>query len=386
MVSCLEPYDVNVSDYKDLLVVDALLTDEVKNHQVILTRSVSNLDEEPQVESGALVTIVDENNTEEVLTEIEPGVYETDKLQFVAKEGSTYTLKIRTAKGVHYASAPSTILGRTSIDKVHYKAGKEWNSDETEELDGLSILVDGNAYKGGYIRWLYDEDWKFKIPFPVRVTYNYTTGTWDYIRVQNDLCWKQSSSNHIMIHSFESQSNAVIKNKPVCFVPSEVTDKLTVRYSILVKQLSISKDEFEFWSKLKISSENVGDVFGTQPFSIVGNIKNVNDSKEPVLGYFQTGSVSSKRIYIDRITVADMNLPLIEYDHGCKVDSFVADGLSYISPLEIYEKKVVPGSYSLHDLIYNDMGMGVIGLLLTRHECADCRITGSDQKPDFWED
>ena len=384
--SCLDPYEVNVTNYQDLLVVNALITDEVKNHQIHLSRSVPNLDEIPTVESGALVVITDENNNEEVLTEVAPGLYETDKSQFVAKVGGTYTLSIRTSNGKIYKSEPCLILPKSTITNVHYKAGKEWNSDETEELDGLFIQVDGSSYKGGYVRWLYEEDWKFKVPYPTRIDYDYEIEDWVYKKVEKDKCWKHFESNGVIIHSFSNQNNAQIKNKEICFVPSEVTDKLSLRYSILVKQLAISKQEFEFWNKLKIASEDVGNIFGTQPFSIKGNIKNVDDEKEPVLGYFQTGSVSSQRLYIDRKEAAKLGLPIISYNEGCRIDSFKADGESYDSALEIYENMVVNGSYRLYDGIYSENSMAIIGLLLTRPVCNDCTLTGTSQKPDFWED
>ncbi|MCG8579530.1 MAG: DUF4249 domain-containing protein, partial [Bacteroidales bacterium] len=165
-----------------------------------------------------------------------------------------------------------------------------------------------------------------------------------------------------------------------------VTDKLTVRYSVNIKQLTISKQEYEFWNKLKISTEDIGDVFGVQPFSITGNIKNINDGKEPVLGYFQTGSVTSERLFIDRREVSELDLPIRKYNEGCHVDTFMADGFAYNTPLEIYEALVVPGSYNLYDGVYSEMSMAVIGLLLAPPPCSDCRITGTLSKPDFWED
>lgn len=386
LFSCLEPYDVNVSDYEDLLVVDALITDEAKNHRVYLSRSVPNLDETPEVESGALVVITDENNVEEVLTEISPGVYETDQLQFVARIGGTYTLSIITRNGDKYRSSPCTILPVTNIDNVHFKAGKEWNSDKTTELLGINILVDGRAFEGGYVRWMYDEDWKFRTPFPSRMRYDYSIDDWEYILPENNICWKDNESDEVVIHSFSNQNQPDIKNWKVCFVPSETTDKLTVRYSINVKQLSISQDEYEFWNKLKISTEGVGDVFGTQPFSISGNITNIADDKEPVLGYFQTGSVVSKRIFINRKEITEMGLPVFRYDQGCRLDTIKVDGMAYTSALEIYEKLVLTGAYSLFDAVYAETGFGISGLLLTNPVCSDCTLTGESQQPDFWEE
>ncbi|WP_430811398.1 MULTISPECIES: DUF4249 domain-containing protein [unclassified Carboxylicivirga] len=384
--SCLEPYEVNLSDYEDLLVVDALITDENKSHYVRLSRSLSNSGDWPTMESGAFVSISDQKGNEEVLTETAAGIYQTDPMHFIARVGSTYTLNIRTAGGEEYRSSPCTLLPKTDIDKVHFKASRQWNDDKTEEWPGLDIMVDGDAYQGAYVRWLYEEDWKFEVPFPTRIEYNYSTLNWEYVTPKNEICWKNERSSGVFIHSFANQESSSLKNKKVCFVPSLHTDKLTVRYSILVRQLSISQEEYAFWNKLKISTENVGDVFGTQPFSIQGNVENVNEKNEPVLGYFQTGSVTAKRLYINRREMDDLGLPIQPYDFGCSLDSFMVDGFSFTSALQIYEEMVLNGNFHAHDGIYPENGVNLVGLMLSREKCADCRYTGDLQAPDFWVD
>lgn len=385
--SCLEPYEVNIKDYKDLLVVDALITDEVKNHRVHLSRSVPNLDETPQVEAGALVIIKDENHNEEVLTEVAPGVYETDQKQFIAKVGGTYTLSIRTANGQEYQSSPCNILPKSTLNKVYVKTSKKWNEDRTIENYGLTILVDGNSYENGYMRWEYEEDWKFKVPYAPIIRYDYDAQSWvRIIKPENEICWKSSISNEVIIHSLANQGNFEVKAKEICFIPSGLTDKLSVRYSILIKQMSISKGEYEFWNKLKISLEDTDNIAGNQPFSIKGNIKNINDSKEPVLGYFQTGSVSFQRLYIDRNEVVSLGLPMTPSNYGCLLNTFIADGKDYDTPLEIYEDLVVSGKLHLHDVVNDESGMRVIGLMLTSATCSDCTYSGTLRKPDFWED
>jgi len=381
--SCLDPYEVNVTNYQDLLVVNALITDEVKNHQIHLSRSVPNLDEIPPVESGALVVITDENNNEEVLTEVAPGVYETDKSQFVAKVGGTYTLSIRTKNGKEYTSNACTIQPKSIILDVHYKVGKEWNNDETRELEGLNILVDGSSYEGGELRWLYEEDWKFKVPYPSRVIYDYEIDDWKFIKPQNVVCWKKDSTKNIIIKSFSKQKESSFINKEVCFIPSAYTDKLTIRYSILVKQLSITKEESEYLSKLKNSLEKAGDISGIQPFSILGNIICVNNSKEPVLGYFQTGSVVSKRIYINKEDISKFSLPNYDIMGGCKLTTIALADYPDLSILDLYESSVINGSKRLFDLYYFG---GLAGIIVTEPVCNDCTLTGTSQKPDFWED
>lgn len=384
--SCLEPYEINIEDYEDLLVVDALITDELKNHKVILSRSTSTLNQTPKRESGALVIITDEEGYEEVLTEIEPGVYETDMRQFLAHEGVSYVLSIQTVTGEKYTSKPCLIQPKTVIEDIHYLPGKDWNEDQSQEFQGLRVLVDGTAQGVNYVRWMYEETWMFKVPYPTQVEYDYDELRWQYISPINVLCWKDSKSNSILIHSSAEQRNAEFFDKQVCFIPTSISDKLTVRYSILVKQLSISKDEYEFWKKLKFTTEDSGDPFGIQPYSIIGNIRNVINKNEPVLGYFQTASVVSKRIYINRDQIEKLNLPIMEFNYGCQLNNFYLKDSDYGSALDMYEGLVLNGSFSLFDAIYEQGSIEPAGLMLSSPRCSDCTKTGTLLKPDFWND
>lgn len=384
--SCLEPYDINIENSENLLVVDGLITDEIKNHRIVLTRSITEIGQTPPMESGALVIIYDNIGNEEVLTEVQPGVYETDWRQFKAEVGNAYKLFIRTASGDKYESTPCTIQQKSNIKNVHYIAGKDWNEDQSEEVDGIKILMDGSAEDVGYIRWLYNEVWKFSVPYPTQVEYNYENLRWQYISPVNVTCWKESHSKKIIIHSVNNQEVEEFFNKQVCFVPAKASDKLTIKYSILVKQLSISEEEYVFWDRLKTTSEEAGNPFGIQPYSIVGNVQCISNEREPVLGYFQTASVVSERIYINREEIEQLNLPIMEFNYGCQLNNFYLKDYDFGNALDMYESLVLNGSFALYDAIYEQGSIEPAGLMLSSPRCSDCTKTGTNIKPEFWED
>jgi hypothetical protein len=176
-----------------------------------------------------------------------------------------------------------------------------------------------------------------------------------------------------------------IKERLVTFIPTGLNDKISVRYSILVKQMTISKDEYNFWKKLQSSTEDVGDIFGNQPFSIKGNILNITDNKEPVLGYFQVASVESKRFYINHSELFGMDLPDFITSKYCELYEATVDGY-YKSVYDIYNKLVLNGIYKIFAPIYDFAGIEVVGLILSPRECSDCTYTGSNKKPPFWQD
>ena len=381
--ACLEPYNVNVSERENLLVVDAKLTNENKSHTVRLSRSIVNIDETPLLESNALVTILGNGGVKEELMEIEPGIYKTDSTKFLAKVGGKYKLSIITSDGKHYESDECEILTPSELDEIYLE--KDISIDiENEELEGIRFYVNGKSLGNKYLRWTFEEAWKFRVPYPTMIGFDESKQI-IYVPIENEFCWKQYNSNKIIIHSLNDQASGELAGKEVCFIPSNDTDRFQIRHSILIKQISISKEEYEFWSNLKLINEDGGDIFGVQPFSIQSNIKCLNDEDEIVLGYFQTGGVTTKRIYSTYKELGQLGLKL-KYSHHCELDTvIVGNDNSYKSMYEIYEDLVLNGGFGLFDRAEGDMGP-LNGLLLSRRSCVDCSQTGIVKKPKFWED
>lgn len=379
-ISCIDSYNVEVKNHENLLVVDALITNENKSHTVKLSRSIKNLDEVSKMETNAFVSIVCSDGAVESLKEVDPGIYVTDSLKFVVEVGKKYQLLISTSNGSKYSSNECEILEPTEFDRVFYKKNEKVTVNN-EVIEGVSFFVDGRAVPDAYLRWIFEEDWKFSIAYPTRIGFDENEDM-IYIPIKNYYCWKNSISNEIITQSLKNQNSTEIKGKEVCFVPSDNNDRFTYKYAIKIKQLHISQMEFEFWNKLKESSENVGDVFGTQPFSVEGNIKADGDKSERVLGYFQAVSVVSKRIFIDYTDVANLELTLKNTGQSCPLDTVLVNKKNP-TLYKLYEEFVLNKGFSLYDKLDDE---NKIGLLLSRQKCSDCSLTGSNEKPSFWED
>lgn len=377
--SCIDPYNVDVSNSENLLVVEALITDEIKSHEVKLSRSISNIGEIPNPEENATVMIFCDDGNEEVLQEKAPGVYKTDSIKFKAVVGKSYKLKIKTENGDVFESSKCKMLEPSKIDRLYYKKGTTIDVNN-EEVEGIQFYVDGESAIDSYVRWLYEEDWKFSITHPQYIDFDEHEDL-IYIPVENFYCWKNSISNEIVVQSLENQNSTSIDGKKVCFIPSGINDKFNIKYSILIKQLTISKEEYNYWNKLKESTEDVGDIFGSQPYSTEGNIKNITNSEEIVLGYFQTGAVTSKRIFITWEDAAEIGLKDVIVIPYCHQDTVDVDNNYFHNLYDIYEYYVLNGNFKLHD-----KPMERDALIIVEPTCVDCSLTGSLKKPKFWED
>jgi hypothetical protein len=269
------------------------------------------------------------------------------------------------------------------IDSIFYQKDQEFISNKTDILYGIRLFLNSENSGGGkYFRWMYDEWWKFSVPYPKM--YNYIDrNNIPNVDTLKKVCYAHHGSDEILIHSNESAITDRIEKEPVLFVASDQSDRLLMQYSIDIRQLSLSQAEFQFWEQLKEINDGEGNIFDKQPFSIIGNIHNINNPSESVLGYFQVSAVKEKRIYILPSDIKPLNLPL--YSYNCQQVE-VGPG-DYIPPKtfdEIYDTYTGNG-YIFTEPVYN-LRMVLIKLAFARPVCSLCTEKGSLSPPPFWID
>ena len=154
--SCEKKVDWPLQDQKnDMIVVDGMITDEQKQHQVKLSLPVSQLNESPQPVSGATVTISD-HDSNYVLTEqpVNSGIYKTDSFAF-GKPGQNYTLKIL-YNGKEYGAQSYMLSGETFTPLIYTKVSRDsvyhitWvaNPYNPENFAMWEILLDWSTVPG----------------------------------------------------------------------------------------------------------------------------------------------------------------------------------------------------------------------------------------------
>jgi hypothetical protein len=383
-INCIDPYTPEIDSYKLLLVVDALITDEDAPNYVKLSWT-SRVDGEFQMAGDALVVISDDSGNSVTLTEKEKGEYWTDPSTFRGEVGKSYTLNIVAANGEEYQSSSCLMYPVSEIDSLYYAYYEAVPDGYLDPYKGVNIYVDTPTESAsGYRRWTYEEWWKFKVPYPSRAEY-LGYGRVAIIEPKNETCWSHNPSIDIDLHT-DIPSERTTLNHPILFIPSELSNRFQIQYSIEVRQLSISRKEFEFWNALKLLNETGGDIFDRQPYLVTGNVKNVNDPSKNAIGYFQVSAVSKKQIYITAEDIKNMRLP--KYYYECDLfratpENLHIDILGDVWGL-IYTMFVRNG-YLMYWYNTDDRG-NLSGLTFVLSHCADCTVSGQLDPPDFWED
>jgi hypothetical protein len=395
LCTCIDPYFPKLSGYESLLVVEGLITDSNRSCTVKLSKTFQEQNSSPSVVSDATVFISDDTGGKNYLNNTGKGIYKTDSTQFRGIVGRTYVLHILTGGNDEYESEPCVMLPVPDIDSIYIAKDRKLVNNETESLEGVSIYLDSKEGDNNrYYRWTYDETWKFKIPNPQNYIYKKGLDPDEPIFIQvedvKDICWKKQQSDEILIRSISEGQPEKIDKQPILFIATEKSDRLLIQYSILVKQYSISKDEYEFWNNLKQVNETGSDIFAKQPYTVISNIHSITNPEERVLGFFQVSAVSEKRKNIPYRDVALMGLHF--YSYPCKTWEFEPgdfETLCLCPPKtwdDVYWYLCIASDYTFIEPKFNGISDVLLKLVFTRPECADCTINGTHVKPDFWDE
>jgi hypothetical protein len=239
------------------------------------------------------------------------------------------------------------------IDSIYYEKVPIGTNQWGEKLEGCQIYLDtrDNGEDCKYFRWGYSETWEFNLAFDV----------------PNRICWRTENSYNINLKSTASLAENRINRYPLHFVDNS-SDRLTVEYSMLVRQYSVSQDEYDYWAKVKSVTENVGGLYDIIPASVTGNVVCNDDPSQAVLGYFSVSAESVKRVFVKDNFAGQANYYL----------SCIGDTIPGTSPILgmnayvwlLYDHTDYPPFYSV---ITYDKG------------CSDCTTRGINIKPDFWD-
>jgi len=366
--SCIDEYWPDLDKYENLLVVDGYISNEPGPYEVKLSLSskVDQLTTNPV--PNASVIIMDDHGASEVLTETEPGTYVTSPDGIQGLVGRAYKIKIITSEGKTYESEFEEITNPTEIESINTQL-------ETREQEGLTHNLTGYQFylsdypavsDTNYFLARLKATYEYKADFRIRFVYD---GTLRPFTNSDSLqtCWRTYKVPEIFTYSTLNLTEPVIQGYPLHFVDTE-SRELYIRYSLMVKQFSLSEKAYQFWTALKEQNSNQGGLYNTQPYQIRGNVVNTDDPDEPVLGYFTVAGVSEKRIFVNRP-------PEFFYFSICELSEF-----EYENFISIF--LTGPNEWPVYATTDNN---GIPAL--PNQECMNCQLSGGTiVKPDFWED
>lgn len=349
------------------LVVDGVINSGSGTTSIRLSRAIPLADSaRMKNERNAVVRVEGEDNSVYPLSETAQGVYTIPQLGL--NNNVKYRLYIKTTDGKEYNSEFMGVIKTPPIDAVRW-----------EQNNGLQFYINTHDPQNNtrYYRWEWEETWEFHSAFTTILEYAKNASgeisgiKYRYPNMMHDtmnyVCWRTEASTNLLIGS----SAKLIKDSidlPIHFITAG-SQKVSVLYSIKVRQHALSKRGYEFLQRMKKNTEQTGTLFDAQPSELVGNIHARSDPNEIVIGYVEVSDMQEKRIFIRSNELLNWGYrqPCVETKIPNILDSIKA--YSYLTPTNVAE-------YS--------MSGGIAFYFASDVPCVMCTLTGVHQKPTFW--
>jgi hypothetical protein len=312
--SCIDRISIEIPDsYTSQLIVDGVITDEPGPYTVRLTKSVrveKFLPLSQESVTGAIVTISDNEGNSEVLTEKEPGIYQTKKNGIQGVVGRAYSVQIKTAEGKTYESEADRMNPVGEVDSLYYRFESYLPINDKERY-GFRFYVDSQSpEEDAFLRLKFTRVFEIDaypdlhiigrcIPDPRPCGGRIFTefGFKNVGECTCCKCWVTVNESQPYVSNNQFIAGRKSKKIEVGFVPLEYFPFQLGKYRVEVKQMSLSRKAFDFWRIIQAQKEGVATLFQPPTGRIRGNIFATNSSEE-VLGLFYASATKKKQRYL----------------------------------------------------------------------------------------
>ena len=368
---CIDPVPLTPNDYRENIVIEGFLSSENSVQRVSISKTSAINEQSFTPESGATVWIEDGEANAIKFPENLPGRYE----QFIAGiPGQSYVLHVTLHDSRQYKSSQVVLRNTPPVKQISAVYKPQQPSGDA----GIYFSVDASDSTGQtrYYRWEFQETYEIQTPFPS--AFEWLGGNSVQPRtIPVNRCWASDTSRNILIATSYGLADDQIMDFPIHFIP-DYSYAMRIKYSLLVKQFSMTAEIFKYWKLLKQINQSQGSLFDIQPGTIIGNIQNVNDNKETVLGYFDASTVRYRRAFF---TPSNFN------SSGYKAPGYLTSCENLI-PYDVPANQIgafmsKTGNQS-NLLISEATGSYEATLILRPKYCCDCTSLGTNIKPSYW--
>ena len=416
--SCIEEVDLGIEadeEVLNILIVESTLTNEMKNHRVILSRMDTIVDlgidsiyspftpirdinrDLVKYESNANVTITNDNGTSYSFNESSPGIYESE-VEFAAEMGNSYELNVVTANGKSYSSTKMQIEGLASVSNIYAE-----KTTSESGAQGIGVFIDNTMETGNVqnLRYTYDETYKIIAPNWAPNDFKLTNYdpcalpvvTYDLEIIEREeeqqVCYGNNLSNSIIQARQSNLGTNNIKKFMVRFIDKQ-NFIISHRYSIEVAQLVSNSASYSFYDQLNNFSQT-GSIFSqVQPGFLEGNLSSDDGRQGSIIGFFDVVSVSKNRLFFNYSDFyADEELP--PYPFNCSEltapeshDSFCLSGPRGPNPCP--QSIIQQVNLNLISYVKPNVNEGKCQgpHIFVPKVCGDCTVIGSNVEPAFW--
>jgi len=288
MAGCISQINYDVSNEKTRIVINSLLTTKSEIQKVYVRKSVLSGNNSTTISipvTDALVTIKSSTAQHDLIHDGD-GVYTT---LFAAIPNETYTLEVA-SNGQTYRSTSQ----KMPAPHMFLKAKADLISKESLNASG-NLVTDKfvNIHLTGNIAT------DFKSLYRIYGEYEFMEFNPPSTTLKTCYVPENIDNNTIKLLSAKDQRTDLVENFSLMDVPFDA--RFYRMYAFKIYQYAISGASLSYWKKINQISTTGQNLFDSPPGKIVGNIKNIGDPNDEVLGNFTLGAVSDTIIFTNMV-------------------------------------------------------------------------------------
>jgi hypothetical protein len=312
-ISCIDKLDFVGDTQEGQLVIYGLLTD-INERQVVSVSRTSAFGLAPRGVQDAEVFLINESGGRSQYFLRGSGEYALEG--FAALEGERYAIEVRLDDQV-YRSKFEELPTLQAEDNLSFSFTKEPFRTESPEsvFTVFSETTLPQSQNPIYLRWMLEETYFWPLV--------YLPGT-GFPPPPPPPCFISDVIEPNRLNLFDGSGTSTRKGN---FILGKrlVDNSFLYPFFVSVKQLSINREAYEYWEKIKIVINNQGSLFDVPPAPVFGNISNVEDQNEIVLGYFEVAKTKVTRIYTTRADVPFYLIDPCQYFPNKPEDTYASE-------------------------------------------------------------
>jgi hypothetical protein len=373
LTCCRKPYNPPViASTNSYLVVEGVINSGGDSTIIKLSRTVNlNAQVTTNPVADASIKVESDQNGSWPLIADGRGSYYTPALNL--SPAGNYRIHITTSDGKQYVSDYQPIKATPPIDSIGY----------TVSGSGINLYVNSHdpANNTRYYRWEYNEAWIFHAKYDSQYMLDSATQTIVYRPTSKQVyfCYGNDASTNLLLGSTAKLSKDVVYQSPLTSIPFN-SEKLEFNYLIYLKQYALTPEAYTFYLNMQKNTEQLGSIFDAEPSELQGNIHNINNAAEPVIGWISVTNVQTKKAF-----VTDQVVPsgtVTTYPADCAADTALYVDKSGSN--DVLNELIDPPLTALPISDINPTGIKIIGYTYSTLTCTDCTLRGKIAPPWYW--
>ncbi len=262
------------------------------------------------------------NGADVVFKEVNSGItvslLEQDEIyvppyDFVVTVGSTWELIIKLSNGTVYKSEPESVLNPVEIQSINavYEPNLFFRESSGKFVPGHSVNItfQDPPEEENYYYWSFRSFENIDICekcsegiFRNGGCETAPSGTMPFnyynYRCETD-CWQIRFPENISIYDDKFTNGNTIASLPVAQIPLYSKENVVVE----IQQFNLTPAAYQYYKVLKDIINNSGGFNAPPPAALVGNMINLNDADDFILGRFSAATTATASIFIDRSSI-----------------------------------------------------------------------------------